>query len=471
MYKMFSLRKVMILFFLVLSYSRAMYFTKAKSIVKVGKIPFHFQTVSSSKGVYIFYPVNKNNMLYIMCGYFNGNKIIKQVTVYKGKLGFDPELQAVQYGRLLYYTFINQNGDLECRTIDKQLKKAAVLRIVKEAGPVFHSRLLATKTSLYLGYCVVGRGSELYVSQYKDGSWQKNVSVKGIHPGSFISDPFFIIYNKKLVIGFQERYIEKSRETVSAVFKNWPALSVNKELMPDAENVVYPYVSGQSRKILFYHRIDSELPEFKFLDIMRRNAGENTISTFNTVARNTCVLKVADGQIISWSQMTDTGLKAFYKTYDPGVNYLGETKQMPFPGDVFSLKAVRAGSAAYAFALVKIREDYILAYVVEDTYINAVVLKNAPNENIPVIRGDVIIEWDQVEDSSGVSGYGYIVNQKPDSIPGLENLKPDETVLTPGSLLVPGINYVHVAAFDIAGNMSEVVHIKIIVYSDDGSVE
>lgn len=98
----------------------------------------------------------------------------------------------------------------------------------------------------------------------------------------------------------------------------------------------------------------------------------------------------------------------------------------------------------------------------EDISVEAPAILSTPDPNIWFADKKRKIVWEAPPDVSGISGFGFALNQRPTSSPPVENLRDYQTSFMLEKVLVPGTNYAHLAAYDQAGNVSPVTSLRML---------
>jgi hypothetical protein len=94
-----------------------------------------------------------------------------------------------------------------------------------------------------------------------------------------------------------------------------------------------------------------------------------------------------------------------------------------------------------------------------DETVASVKLKSSHPRNGVTRNRNINFSWNAPKDSSGLAGFGIILDESPDSVPATSNLGPGVKTYRQKNLL-SGIHYFHIRTFDRAGNGSKTVHYK-----------
>lgn len=101
----------------------------------------------------------------------------------------------------------------------------------------------------------------------------------------------------------------------------------------------------------------------------------------------------------------------------------------------------------------------------EDTRVDPPRFTRTPDPDAWQEDHNLFVAWRAPADPTGIEGYGFVVSPTPTSVAPLATLSEFQTRLEIGPWLAEGTNYFNLAAWDRAGNVSEVVSTRILVDS------
>ncbi|MBL8993600.1 MAG: hypothetical protein JNM63_09685, partial [Spirochaetia bacterium] len=140
----------------------------------------------------------------------------------------------------------------------------------------------------------------------------------------------------------------------------------------------------------------------------------------------------------------------------------GEERDFAGPGAFQNPQIYLAGSVRKIIFGLGSKGSSRLWEKTEDISVETPAILSTPDPNTWFADKKRKIVWETPPDVSGISGYGFVVNQRPASSPPVENLRSFQTSFMLEKVLSPGTNYAHLAAYDQAGNVSPVASLRIL---------